>query len=130
MNLKMLLCIIEQLLQLKRENSMNISQEGINLIKKFEGCKLEAYKCAADVWTIGYGSTKGVKEGDTITQEEAEDLLMKDLEVFEEAVNKAVKRSMVQCQFDALVSWTFNLGAGIVIAKNTITKNMMKLHHK
>ena len=44
---------------------MNISQEGLALIKKFEGCELEAYKCAAGVWTIGYGSTKNVKEGDT-----------------------------------------------------------------
>ena len=122
MNLKTLLCIIGQLLQLKRENNMKISQEGINLIKKFEGCKLEAYKCAADVWTIGYGSTKGVKEGDTITQEEAENLLMTDLEVFEEAVNEAVHRSMVQCQFDALVSWTFNLGAGNLNSSTMLKK--------
>ena len=122
MNLKKLLCIIEQLLQLKRENKMNISQEGINLIKKFEGCKLEAYKCAADVWTIGYGSTKDVKEGNTLTQEEAEELLIKDLKVFEDAVNKAVKRSMVQCQFDALVSWTFNLGAGNLNSSTMLKK--------
>ena len=101
---------------------MNISQEGINLIKKFEGCKLEAYKCAADVWTIGYGSTKDVKEGNTLTQEEAEELLIKDLKVFEDAVNKAVKRSMVQCQFDALVSWTFNLGAGNLNSSTMLKK--------
>ena len=101
---------------------MKISQEGINLIKKFEGCKLEAYKCAANVWTIGYGSTKGVKEGDSITQEEAENLLMKDLEVFEDAVNKAVQRSIVHCQVDALVSWTFNLGAGNLNSSTMLKK--------
>ena len=54
---------------------MQISQEGLSLIKKFEGCELKAYRCAANVLTIGYGSTKNVKEGDTITQEEADKLL-------------------------------------------------------
>jgi len=101
---------------------MKISQEGINLIKKFEGCELEAYKCAAGVWTKGYGSTKGVKEGDTITQDEAEELLIKDLEVFEKAVNDAVKVAMVQCQFDALVSWTFNLGPGNLNSSTMLKK--------
>ena len=51
---------------------MKISLEGLSLIKKFEGCKLIAYKCSAGVWTIGYGHTTGVKEGDVCTQEEAE----------------------------------------------------------
>ena len=101
---------------------MKISQEGINLIKKIEGCELEAYKCAAGVWTKGYGSTKGVKEGDTITQDEAEELLIKDLEVFEKAVNDAVKVAMVQCQFDALVSWTFNLGPGNLNSSTMLKK--------
>ena len=55
---------------------MTISQEGIDLIKEFEGCKLEAYKCPAGVWTIGYGTTKGVKEGMKITQLKAEKLLL------------------------------------------------------
>ena len=90
---------------------MNISQEGLSLIKKFEGCKLEAYKCAANVWTIGYGSTKGVKEGMEISQERAEMLLLEDVEMFENSVNKLVEVSLEQNQFDALVSWTFNLGS-------------------
>lgn len=58
------------------ENNMKISQEGIALIKKFEGCKLESYLCAANVPTIGYGSTKGVKMGMNISQEQAEELLI------------------------------------------------------
>ena len=101
---------------------MKISQEGLSLIKKFEGCELEAYKCAAGVWTIGYGSTKGVKEGDTLTQEEADKLLLKDVEVFEKAVNDAVKVSMSQSQFDALVSWTFNLGSGSLNSSTMLKK--------
>tara|TARA_R100000234_G_scaffold58967_1_gene35612 strand:- start:1375 stop:1863 length:489 start_codon:yes stop_codon:yes gene_type:complete len=89
---------------------MEISQEGIALIKKFEGCKLESYQCAAGVWTIGYGSTSGIKEGMEISQQRAEALLLEDVAVFEEAVNKAVKVPLEQHEFDALVSWTFNLG--------------------
>ena len=90
---------------------MEISQEGLSLIKKFEGCELEAYKCAAGVWTIGYGSTNGVEEGMEISQERADMLLLEDVEVFEEAVNKLVEVPLEQNQFDALVSWTFNLGS-------------------
>ena len=89
---------------------MNISQEGLALIKKFEGCELEAYKCAAGVWTIGYGSTKGVKEGDTITQEEADNLLLHEMEEYESYINNLVEVDLEQNQFDALVSWVFNLG--------------------
>jgi lysozyme len=90
---------------------MEISQEGLSLIKKFEGCELEAYKCAAGVWTIGYGSTNNVNEGMEISQERADMLLLEDVEVFEEAVNKLVEVPLEQNQFDALVSWTFNLGS-------------------
>jgi len=110
MNLKKLSSIIEKLLQQKRNSSMNISQEGLSLIKKFEGCELEAYKCAAGVLTIGYGSTKGVKEGDTITQEEADNLLLHEMKEYESYINDNVTVDLKQNQFDALVSWVFNLG--------------------
>jgi len=89
---------------------MKISQEGLSLIKKFEGCELDAYKCAAEVWTIGYGSTKGVKEGDTITQEEADKLLLHEMEEYEGYINNIVEVDLKQNEFDALVSWVFNLG--------------------
>tara|TARA_R100000995_G_scaffold38402_1_gene17753 strand:- start:301 stop:744 length:444 start_codon:yes stop_codon:yes gene_type:complete len=89
---------------------MNISQEGISLIKKFEGCELEAYQCAAGVWTIGYGSTKNVKEGDTLTQKEADNLLLHEMQEYEDYIKELVKVPLKQNQFDALVSWVFNLG--------------------
>ena len=92
-------------------SNMNISQEGLSLIKKFEGCKLESYKCAAGVWTIGFGSTSGVEEGMEISQERADMLLLEDVKVFEEAVNNLVEVDLEQNQFDALVAWTFNLGS-------------------
>ena len=89
---------------------MKISEEGKSLIKKFEGCELEAYPCPAGYWTIGYGHIKSAKEGKTIGQNEADVLLAKDLEEFESYVNGMVKVSLEQNEFDALVCWTFNLG--------------------
>ena len=90
---------------------MHISDEGFDLIKKFEGCELEAYKCAAGVWTIGYGHTKDVQEGDTWGEEKAEFMLWRELEdEYEHYVNSLVTVPMNQCQFDALVSWVYNLG--------------------
>ena len=91
---------------------MKISLEGLALIKKFEGCRLEAYYCSGGVLTIGYGHTGGVKESDTITQEEAEKLLRADVFKFEEYVEDNVMVELDQSQFDALVAWTFNLGPG------------------
>jgi len=89
---------------------MKISVEGLALIKKFEGLELNAYQCAAGVWTIGYGHTKDVNPGDQITKAIADSLLAEELEEYEKAVNDAVTISIDQCMFDALVSWTYNLG--------------------
>ena len=89
---------------------MKISQEGIDLIKHFEGCELESYRCSANVLTIGYGTTKNVVEGMKISQHQAEELLAKDLEEFEEYVEDLIDVKLEQHQFDALVAWTYNLG--------------------
>ena len=90
---------------------MNISQNGIDLIKRFEGCSLSAYRCPRGVWTIGWGHTAGVKQGDRITQEQADELLKNDLKVFEAHVRNIVKIPLKQNQFDALVSFCYNCGA-------------------
>ena len=84
--------------------------EGLSLIKKFEGCELEAYQCSAGVWTIGYGHTKGVTPSDSISQEEAEQMLVDELHEYESYVNEYVTVALSQNQFDALVSWVYNLG--------------------
>ncbi|WP_312450056.1 lysozyme [Stutzerimonas nitrititolerans] len=81
------------------------------MIKSFEGLRLSAYKCPADVWTIGYGTTAGVKEGQIITKERAEELLRDDVKRFEDQVLRLVKVPLTQGQLDALVSFTYNLGA-------------------
>lgn len=91
---------------------MKTSQNGIDLIKKFEGCRLKAYKCAADVWTIGYGHTKGVEPYEIITLTESEKLLREDLSEYESNVDKyRLRYGWNQNEFDALVSFAFNLGS-------------------
>ena len=84
--------------------------EGLALIKKFEGCELEAYQCSAGVWTIGYGHTKDVEEGDTISKDQAEEMLVEELHEYENYINEYVNVALSQNQFDALVSRVYNLG--------------------
>ena len=91
---------------------MKTGTKGIDLIKHFEGCELEAYKCAAGVWTIGYGHIKGVTSNSVITQEQAEQMLVEELNEYEGYINNMVTTPLSQNQFDALVSWVYNLGGG------------------
>lgn len=91
---------------------MKISNKGLELIKKFEGCRLAAYKDFGGVWTIGYGHTKGVTAGETITQAQADAFLVEDCGKAEAAVNKYMnKYNFNQNQYDALVSFAFNIGS-------------------
>ena len=101
---------------------MKISLEGLSLIKKFEGCKLEAYYCSGGVLTIGYGHTGKVKETDVITQDEADRLLKGDILKFEQYVSDNVKVDLDQSQFDALVCWTYNLGVGNLRSSTMLKK--------
>ena len=96
-----------------------ISDDGIELIKRFEGLHkvqpdstVSAYRCSAGVWTIGWGSTKGVRSGQKITVAEAEEKLRDDLKTAESAIKQYVSVPLTQGQYDALVSFIFNLGAG------------------
>lgn len=114
-------------------SNMQISQTGINLIKKFEGCKLTAYYCPAGVPTIGYGHTKTVSHDDvrrkkTINQSQAHGLLKEDLTHFEKAVSGLVKVELDQNHFDVLVSFTFNCGAG-ALKKSTLLKKLNQGKH-
>lgn len=89
---------------------MRASEKLIKALKGFEGLRTKAYKCPAGIWTIGYGHTKGVTAGMTITEAKAEELLREDLRVFEQNVEKLVP-GLTQPQFDALVDFSFNLGS-------------------
>ena len=90
---------------------MKASSKALELIKQFEGLRLKAYLCPGGVWTIGYGHTSGVKSGMVITEAQAEEFLLSDIAVFEKAVNDQ-NLDLTQNMFDALVSFTFNVGVG------------------
>ena len=90
---------------------MTTSNQGKNLIKEAEGLRLEAYLCPAKVPTIGWGHTKGVKLGQHITVQKAENMLVEDIAPIERLLN-GLKINFRQEQFDALVSWIFNFGEG------------------
>lgn len=92
--------------------AMKTGEKGLELIKHFEGLRLRAYQCSAHVWTIGYGHTAGVLPGDEISTEQADDFLKQDIAESERSVGRYVTVPLRQCQFDALVSFTFNLGSG------------------
>lgn len=98
------------------------SDSGISLIKECEGCKLYAYQDTGGTWTIGYGHTTGVTAGMTITEAQAESYLKSDLQNFESAVNGYVEVSLTQNMFDALVSLSFNIGAGAFKSSTLLQK--------
>lgn len=100
----------------------------ISILKRHEGCRLKAYKCPAGVWTIGFGSTfyedgRKVKEGDTITMEEAERLLLKVLEGFRKQLMPLLAVDLPEDALNALLSFTYNVGIGNV-KKSTLLKKI------
>jgi len=104
---------------------MKTSQAGIDLIKEFEGIELTAYPdpgSGGEPYTIGYGHTGGVRPGDRITEAEAEDLLKQDLAKFEQGVERLVVVQLGQGEFDALVSFAFNVGLGALEASTLLRR--------
>lgn len=106
---------------------MTPSKNCIDLIKKFEGLRLEAYQCSAKVWTIGYGSTmypdgRKVKKGDTCTLQEAEQYLSEDVRKRSANVLALLPATIQQHQFDALVSFAYNLGIGALRGSTLLKK--------
>ena len=105
-----------------------MTEEGISLIKKYEGCKLTAYKCPAGVWTIGYGNTfyedgSTVKPGDKITQERADQLFRNILEKkFVEPIRKLIVSNINDNMFSAIVSFTYNVGIGNLKSSTLLKK--------
>jgi len=99
-----------------------IGKAGLDLIKSFEGLKLKAYLCPANVWTIGYGHTKTAKSGVVIDEATATQLLISDVAFAEKAVNRLVQKPLNQNQFDALVSFVFNCGEGAFRSSTLLKK--------
>lgn len=102
---------------------MITSDKGIAIIKAFEGLRLTAYLCPAGVWTIGYGHTNGVVKGQVINELAAEQMLIDDLITYEVGVSSLVKVFLHQAQFDALVSFAFNMGVN-ALKNSTLLKKI------
>jgi lysozyme len=110
---------------------MKISQRGIDLIKRFEGCKLKPYLCPANKFTVGYGHVLGngvtLADADnrTFTQGEVDGFLKSDLVRFERGVLRYCTVPLTQSQFDALVSWSYNLGLG-TLQRSTLRQKILR----
>ena len=104
---------------------MNYSENGLKLTEQFEGCRLEAYLDQAGIPTIGYGHIGGVRMGDKCTQQQAEKWLLEEVKNAEDAVNDLVQVPLTQNQFDALVDFVYNLGAGN-FEKSTLLRRLNK----
>jgi lysozyme len=89
---------------------MQLSSKGHDILKYFEGCKLTAYQDSVGVWTIGYGHTKGVYDGMTISQSQAEQMLLEELVDCQTRIERYVEVPLNQEQFDALTVWVYNPG--------------------
>lgn len=100
-----------------------INDEGLALIKQWEGLKLRAYRCPAGVWTIGYGHTRTARPNMEIDAATAELLLRVDLRDFEAAVEDLIDVPLTEGQFAALVSWSFNVGGG-AMARSTLRRRL------
>lgn len=103
---------------------MQITDACVSLVRNFEGLRTTAYRCPAGVWTIGYGHTEGVKEGDVITEARAAELLTSELQSFAADLSAVLENAGVavsQNEFDALTSFTYNVGMG-----NFLTSTLFK----
>lgn len=94
-----------------------------SFVAQFEGCKLKAYRCPAGVWTIGFGHTQGVKEGDTITEEDALILLTDELGEFAAKIAPLVRAEVTEGQFVALLSFAYNIGVDN-LKRSSVLRNL------
>lgn len=94
----------------------------MNFIGHWEGCELKAYRCSAGVWTLGYGHTEGVKEGDTCTAEEAASWLVEDIESRQKALAHYINKPVTEGQFIALTSLVFNVGVSNLLKSKLLRK--------
>lgn len=106
---------------------MKVNKEGIDMMHHFEGCKLEAYQCSAKVWTIGWGNTyyqdkRSVKQGDKITQQQADELFEMIMNEFSIMVRKVLKKEISENRFSAIVCFAYNVGMGNLKASTLLKK--------
>lgn len=103
------------------------SAAALDIIKRFEDLRLEAYLCPAGVWTIGWGHTAGVRPGDSITRQRAEELLEEDVAAVDDNLHKVIHVQLTEGQWDALVSLCFNLRGGALALPRLAPRLMAKI---
>ncbi len=100
-----------------------MNEAGLKILKRYEGCRLKAYRCPAGVWTIGWGHTGGVKQGEVWTQARADAQLIVDIERYCAGVERAVRVKVSDNQFSALASLCYNIGEG-ALANSTVIRRL------
>ncbi len=107
------------------DDALSVSEEGLRHIANEEGCRAQAYQCSAHVWTIGLGHTQGVKQGDLVTNEQVAQHFVKDVATAEKVVKRHITQTPSQAEYDMMVSFVFNLGAG-----NFLTSTLLRKFNK
>lgn len=111
------------------DDELRVSENGLRHIANEEGCRAKAYQCSADVWTIGVGHTSDVRQGDTAKNEQIAQYFVKDVATAEKVVKKHITQTPSQAEYDMMVSFVFNLGAGN-FASSTLLKKFNQGDHQ
>ncbi len=109
-----IICSVAVVLAIVTEKNppLQTSPEGLVHVANMEGCRLKAYQCSADKWTAGLGHTQGIEAGDRLTLDQTTDYFIQDVSQAEKVVNNAITQTPTQGEYDMMVSFVFNLGAG------------------
>jgi GH24 family phage-related lysozyme (muramidase) len=94
------------------DSQLTVSENGLRHIANQEGCRLKPYQCSANVWTVGLGHTQGVTQKTRLTEQQAAEYFVKDMAAAEQVVNKHLSQTPTQGEYDMMVSFVYNLGAG------------------
>ncbi|CAK1707452.1 lysozyme [Vibrio crassostreae] len=111
------------------DSELTISERGLSHVANEEGCRLKPYQCSADVWTAGLGHTQGVTESTKLTEQKAAELFVKDISAAERVVDKHITQTPNQGEYDMMVSFVFNLGAGN-FTRSTLLKKFNQGDHQ
>lgn len=107
------------------DSNLATSEQGLSHIANLEGCRTQAYQCSANVWTVGVGHTKSVKPNTELSNQDIATHFVNDISSAETIVNNALKTKVTQAQYDVMVSFVFNLGAGN-FQRSTLLKKFNK----
>lgn len=110
------------------DSELTTSENGLRHTANEEGCRLKPYQCSADVWTAGLGHTQGVTKDTKLTEREAAEFFVKDIAAAEQVVNKHITKTPSQAEYDMMVSFVFNLGAGN-FTRSTLLKKFNQGDH-